>query len=225
MYMRSKESMTKKCRKFIELNAIMCFVLMLLLPSAAWAGPVTDHLRGTIDRIIQVLNDPSLRMADKKDEKRVILHKLVEERFDEQEIARRALGAHWQKRTKEEKQEFVRIFNDLLERTYFEKMDAYLTKADCFSRKNIIYLDETVHGRYAVVETNVKSSEDREIRIDYQLKNKQGNWFVCDIAIEGVSIVKNYRAQFSEILARSSFKELIAELKSKQESEITGNKQ
>jgi phospholipid transport system substrate-binding protein len=158
-------------------------------------------------------------MPDKKDEKRVILHKLVEERFDEQEIARRALGAHWRKRTKEEKQEFVRIFNDLLKRTYFEKIEAYLTKADCFSRKNIIYLDETVHGLYAVVETNVKSSEDREIRIDYQLKNKQGNWFVCDIAIEGVSIVKNYRAQFSEILARSSFGELIAELKSKQESQ------
>jgi len=55
----------------------------------------------------------------------------------------------------------------------------------------------------------------------YLLKNKQGSWLVCDVAIEGVSIAKNYRAQFKEILANSSFAELIDKLKSKQQKEIT----
>ena len=216
--------MTKKWGKLINVHAVALFVMVLLLSFAAWAGPATDHLRGTIDRIIEVLSDPSLKTPGKENERRIILQKLAKEIFDEEEIARRSLGAYWREITKEEKQEFVRIFRDLLERTYLEKIDRYFTEADSFSRGNILYHNETVRGRYAVVETSVKSGKDSEIRIHYLLKNKQDNWYICDIAIEGVSIVKNYRAQFSEILARSSFKELIIKLKSKQESEATPKK-
>jgi len=218
--------MTIKWDKFINAHAVVVFVLMVFLSSAAWAvpGPVTDSLKGTLDRMIEVLNDPALKTPGKENERRNILLKLVKERFDEEEFAIRALGAHWRKRTKEEKQEFVKIFSDLLERTYLKKIDDYLAKADSFSGKNILYLNETVKGRYVVVETKVITNKDTEIPIHYLFKNKQGNWLACDIAIEGVSLVKNYRAQFKEILASSSFKELIAKLKSKQQTEITGQK-
>jgi len=215
-----------KWDKFVNAHAIMLLVLMVLLSSSTWAGPgpATDYLRETLDQIIEVFNDPSLKTPDKEDERRNILVKLIKERFDEEEFARRALGAHWRKRTKEEKQEFVKFFSDLLERTYLDKIDAYLAKAGSFSGKNILYLNETVKGRYVVVATKIITSENTEIPALYLFKNKQGNWLVCDVAIEGVSIAKNYRAQFNEILANSSFKELIAKLKSKQQTEITGQK-
>ncbi len=216
--------MTIKWDRFINAHAVVLLVLMVFLSSAAWAGPVTDSLKGTLDRIIEVLNDPSLKTPAKENERRNTLLKLVKERFDEEAFARRALGAHWRKRTKEEKQEFVKIFSDLLERTYLKKIDAYLEKADNFSGKNILYLNETVKGRYVVLETKVITNKDTQIPIHYLFKNKQGNWLACDIAIEGVSLVKNYRAQFKEIIASSSFKELIAKLKSKQQTEITGQK-
>jgi len=224
MHLRPGESMTIKWDK--SSNAVVLLVLMVLLSSAAWAGPgpVTDYLKGTLDQIIEVLNDPSLKTPAKENERQNILLKLVRERFDEEAFARRALGAHWRKRTKEEKQEFVKIFSDLLERTYLKKIDAYLEKTDSFSGKNILYLNETVKGRYVVLETKVIINKDTEIPIHYLFKNKQGNWLASDIAIEGVSLVKNYRAQFKEILAGSSFKELIAKLKSKQQTEITGQK-
>jgi phospholipid transport system substrate-binding protein len=216
--------MTIKWDKFINAHAVLLLVLMVLLSSAAWAGPATDCLKGTLDQIIEVLKDPSLKAPDKKNERRNILLKLIKERFDEAAFARRALGVHWKKRTKEEKQEFVEIFSDLLERTYLKKIDDYLAKAGNFSEKNILYLNETVKGRYVVVETKVITNKDTKIPILYLFKNKQGNWLAVDIAIEGVSLVKNYRAQFKEILARSSFKELIAKLKSKQQKESTEQK-
>jgi len=192
----------------------------------AWAGPgpVSDSLKGTLDQIIEVLNDPSLKTPGNENQRRNLLLKLVKERFDGEEFSRRALGAHWLKRTKEEKEEFVKIFSDLLERTYLKKIDAYLAKAGSFSGKNILYLNETVKGRYVMVETKVITNKDTEIPIHYLFKKKQDNWLAIDIAIEGVSLVKNYRAQFEEILAGSSFKELIAKLKSKQQIEITGEK-
>jgi len=213
--------MTIKRDKFFNAHAVVLFVLMVFLSSATWAGPrpVTDYFRETLDQIIEALNDPSLRTPGKENKRRNILLKLVKERFDEEEFARRALGAHWQVRTNEEKQEFVGIFSDLLARTYIKKIDDYLAKAGTFSGKNIRYLNETVKGGYVVVSTKILTSENTEIPILYLFKSRQGNWLVCDVAIEGVSIAQNYRAQFKDILDKSSFKELIAKLKSKQQTE------
>jgi len=215
--------MTIKWDKFINTQVVMFFVVMVSLASFVWAspGPVTDSLKGTLNKIVDVLNDPSLKAPDKKNERKDILLKLIKERFDEEAFARRALGVHWKKRTKEEKQEFVEIFSDLLERTYLKKIDDYLAKAGTFSGKNMVYLNETVKGRYVIVKTEVIVNKETQIPVLYLLKNKQGSWLVCDVAIEGVSIAKNYRAQFKEILANSSFAELIDKLKSKQQKEIT----
>jgi len=218
--------MTIKWDKFINAHAVVLFVVMVSLSSFVWAspGPVTDSLKGTLDKIIDVLNDPSLKAPDKKNERKNILLKLVKERFDEEAFARRALGARWKKRTNEERKEFVEIFSDLLERTYLDKIDAYLAKAGIFSGKNIRYLNETVKGRYVIVKTEVIINKDTQIPVLYLFKNKQGNWLAVDIAIEGVSLVKNYRAQFKEILANSPFAQLITKLKSKQQKKIAEKK-
>ena len=210
--------MTIKRNKFFHIHAMAVFVLMVSLASFVWAapGPVTDSLKGTLDKIIDILNDPSLKTPGKENERKNTLLKLIKERFDEEAFSRRALGVQWKKRTKEEKQEFVEIFSDLLERTYLKKIDDYLAKAGNFSGKNIAYLNETVKGRYVIVKTKVIVNDETQIPVLYLFKNKQGNWLAVDIAIEGVSLVKNYRAQFKEILANSSFEELITKLKSKQ---------
>jgi len=100
-----------------------------------------------------------------------------------------------------------------------------LAKAGNFSGKNIAYLNETVKGRYVIVKTKVIVNDETQIPVLYLFTNKQGNWLAVDIAIEGVSLVKNYRAQFKEILANSSFKELITKLKSKQLKENTEKKE
>jgi phospholipid transport system substrate-binding protein len=219
--------MTRKRHKFFYIHAMVVLILMAPLASFVWAGPgpVTDQLKGTLDKIIEVLNDPSFKTPGKENERKNTLLTLVKERFDEEAFARRALGAYWKERTQEEKQEFVEIFSDLLERTYLKKIDDYLAKAGNFSGKNILYLNETVKGRYVIVKTKVIINEETQIPVLYLFTNKQDNWLAVDIAIEGVSLVKNYRAQFKEILANSSFKELITKLKSKQLKETIEKKE
>ncbi|MBN2466949.1 MAG: ABC transporter substrate-binding protein [Deltaproteobacteria bacterium] len=217
MYLSVQKS-TKRRRKDRRITWIgMFLVLLVSFYALAWAGPATDSLRMTLDRIIEVLNNPSLISPDKKNERREILHNLLKERFDGDEIARRALGRHWGNRTDEQREEFIRLFNDLLERTYFEKIDTYLEKTKGFSGENITYLAEKVNERYTIVETTVLVDKETEIPVHYLLRFKNDNWFVCDIAIEGVSIVKNYRVQFAEILNRSSFEDLLAQLKNKEQ--------
>jgi phospholipid transport system substrate-binding protein len=215
-----------KGNKFINCNLLILLLLVLLSSTVrAGTGPVTGQLKATLDQIIKVLNDPSLKTPDKEDERRNILLKLIKKRIDEEAFAIKALGAHWEKRTEKEKQEFVEIFSDLLERTYLKKIDDYLAKAESFSEKNILYVNETVRGDFVIIETKVLINKDSQIPVYYLFKNKKGNWLAIDIAIEGVSLVKNYRAQFNEILAQSSFDELIFRLKSKQQQAETTDKQ
>jgi len=217
MNLRSKETITMQWKRFLNARSVAIFVTMMFICSAAWGGAITDQLKGSIDQIIEVLNDSSLRTPEKYNKRVDILGKLVREMLDETEIAKRALGKHWKQRTKEEKQEFIKVFSKLLEQTYFNKIDTYLEKSGSFSAENIVYLNEKVGERYAVIETKVKIDNDAEIPVHYRLKNQNCCWLVCDIAIEGVSIVKNYRVQFYEILANSSFEELIQKLKSKEQ--------
>ena len=59
--------------------------------------------------------------------------------FDFQEMAQRALGAHWQRRTPEEQREFIRVFSDLLEQTYVDKIESY-------NNEKFIYTNEQSAG-------------------------------------------------------------------------------
>ena len=227
MHLKPEKTIKINRKKFFTVHAIAVVMLtVFLLSPPVWSESrsVTDYLRETLNQIIKVLNDQSLKTPDKKNERKEILLTLIKKRFDEQAFARRALGAHWRERTNEERQEFVNVFSDLLESSYVDKIDSYLVKAGSFSEKNIRYLNETVKGKYVIVSTKILTSNDAEIPVLYLFKNKQDNWLVCDVAIEGVSIAKNYRAQFKEILAKSTFAELIDKLKAKEQKEVTEKK-
>jgi phospholipid transport system substrate-binding protein len=190
---------------------------IILLGSPTWAGVPTDQIKETLDQVIKVLTDSTLQAPEKKAERDETLRSLVKGRLDRQELARRALGPRWEERSDGEKEQFTTAFADLLETTYLDKIDTYLKQSKDFSSDNIVYLGEKVGTQFAVVQTKVKVNGNTEFPVYYQLRKQDGSWLVCDIAIEGISIVKNYRVQFDEILTRSSFTDLLAQLEAKKQ--------
>ncbi|UCE62844.1 MAG: ABC transporter substrate-binding protein, partial [Nitrospirota bacterium] len=69
-------------------------------------------------------------------------------------------------------------------------------------------------GNFAEVQTKVVSSK-AELPLDYRLLNKNGDYRVYDVVIDGVSLVKNYRGQFSRIIKSSSYDGLLEKLRTK----------
>jgi phospholipid transport system substrate-binding protein len=189
---------------------------LLLIAADSSAGPVTDQLKTTLDHLVDALKDPALKGEGKKNQRADKLHGILEARFDEEAIARKTLGHHWKKITAEERKEFVRLFSALLERTYFEKIDAQLDKTAQFSSDDIRYLKEVVKGKSAQVSTAIQTGEGSDTPVIYRLRLVKGAWLITDMKIEGVIITKNYRAQFSEILTRNPMSELLEKLKAKQ---------
>jgi len=183
-------------------------------PSRALAGEPTVQVKQTVDAVLDILRNKELKKADKTEQRRAQIRKVVSGRFDFAEMAKRSLAQHWKKRTPEEQKEFVPLYTDLLENTYIRKIERY-------ENEKVVYLDEKIEGGYATVKTNIVTTKNAEIPIEYRLLKEGDQWKAYDVVVEGVSLVNNYRNQFNNIIRSGSYEELLRRLKNKALKEPT----
>lgn len=164
----------------------------------------TDAVRGTVNRVIQILEDPSLKQSAQLIPRRRMLEEVVAIRFDYAEMSKRALAAYWVPLTAAERTEFVEVFKKFLSDRYAEKIEGY-------SGEQVMYLSERIEGSYAEVRTELRS-EKTTIPLDYRLLMNEGRWHAYDLVVDGISLVKNYRSQFQKIIRESSYQELVKKL-------------
>lgn len=190
--------------------AALC--LLFLLGSARNENRATDQVRKTADKIISVLNSPDLQGEQQRSERNRLIRQELETRFDWDTICRSCLGKHWAKLSSAQQQEFMELFKQFLERTYLDRIEPYYNQLD-----HIKYQGERIlENRYASVKTVVVIKGKIEHPVEYRLERAGGGeWRVYDAVIEGVSLVKNYRTQFDEIISRSGFNDLLEHLRTK----------
>jgi phospholipid transport system substrate-binding protein len=191
--------------------ALVALTTVLTNGGTAWAGAPTDQLRGRVDRVLRVLEDPALKAETRTVERRAAIRTIAFEIFDFRELSQRALARHWQSRSPAERDEFMQLFADLLERSYVGKIETYS------GGERIQYTGESADGEQATVRTRIVTKGGTEIPVDYRMHRVGDRWLVYDVAIEGVSLVANYRAQFNKIIQTSSYKGLVDKLKAKKE--------
>lgn len=193
--------------------AAVALVLALLVAAPALAGPPTDQLRGHIDQVLRVLNDPDLRKDGKAAERRGAVRAIAEQIIDLGETTRRVMGRHWQGRSAAEREELVRLFGDLLDRAYLGKLDVY-------GGEKTAYGGDTIDGDYATARTRIITRQGTEIPVDYRMHRRQDRWLVYDVNIEGVSLVANYRSQFNRLLQNGKYRELVQKLRDKRDEPL-----
>ncbi|MCP9463828.1 MAG: ABC transporter substrate-binding protein [Nitrospira sp.] len=187
----------------------LVFLAAWWVPALCYAGAPTEAMRATIDEVLRILREEELKQPGRAEERRQMLERVVEARFDYQEMSKRALGASWNTLSDEQKREFVTLFRTLLTNTYADKIETY-------SGEGVQYLNERLEKEYAEVRTKVLSGKT-EIPLDYRLIQKANEWRVYDVVIDGVSLVNNYRGQFAKIIKTSSYDSLVEQLRKKSE--------
>jgi len=185
--------------------ALVLLSAALCVPSAARGGEPTDQIRGAIDRGVEIVKRPDLKGDAKMRERRALLRKELFPYFNFEEMSRRALGIHWRNRTPQERQEFVKLFQELLENSYAGKIEGY-------NGEKIVYGTEALDPPYAEVRTKIVTKQGDEYSVNYRLLKGGDRWRVYDVIIEGVSLVNNYRSQFADLLDRGSFGEMMKKL-------------
>ena len=183
----------------------------------AAAGVPTDQLKGAVERVLKTLDDPTLRGQTRLGERRAAVRKIANEIFDFSEIAKRSMARHWQPLSEAQKNEFVGLFADLLERSYISKIETY-------GGEKIQYTAERADGDFATVSTRIVTKNGTEVPVDYRMIKRADRWLVYDVSIEGVSLVSNYRTQFNKIIQTTSYNELISKLRNKQDELLAEDK-
>ena len=186
---------------------VLCLTLNLALAvSGVRAEGPTETVKGVVDDVIRILKDPSLKAQKKL--RRDKVKQTVDRRFDYEEMARRSLGRNWRSLSAGQRREFVRIFGELLEASYSDKVMSY-------SGEKVQYDKALMDGPdYAEVRTVLLRKNDR-IPMNYRMILKPQGWMVYDVVIEGVSLVSNYRSQFNRVIRESSYNELVRRLRVK----------
>lgn len=170
-------------------------------------GPL-NLVKASVSRVLAIVQSPHVVVSD-GGQRRTDIRRVAHGLFDFNEMARLTLARHWKDRSAQEQEEFVRLFTDLLERSY-------LTSIENYAGEKITFLGESVSGPYAQVRSRIVTDRRMEISIEYRLFESGARWAVYDVVLDGVSLVSNYRSQFNSIIRTSSFGDLLAKLRSKQ---------
>ena len=195
-----------KLTNFPVLLFVIGLSINLMTASVCLAGSdATSQLKNTIDEVIKIAKKDS--MESSKGDSRIAMQKAIDERFNYSQMVRRSLGKTYDSLSDQKKQNFIKLFKGLLENSYASKLESYRDE-------KINFLDEVVKGKYALVKTNIVRSNNT-IRVDYKLILGNGQWKVYDFVIEGVSMIRNYKAQFTKIIRRDSYEVLVEKLTKK----------
>ena len=192
-------------RLWLSFLVVVFAVILAWNPGLAVASQVTEDVKDTIDKVVEIVGREDLK--DNKEARRKALREVIDQRFNYHQMVRRALAKNWRDRSNQEKREFTGLFKKLLENSYASKLESY-------SDEIINFTDEVIKGKYALVKTEVVRKAST-ISVDYKLINGDGAWKIYDFVIEGVSMVRNYRSQFSKIIRKYSYEDLVRKLTDK----------
>jgi phospholipid transport system substrate-binding protein len=190
------------------MNMTAALLVGLVAATAAQAMTPTETVKSRVDEALQGLSQTTSANPEAAERRRTEIRRAADSLFDFTEMSRRALGRHWADRTAAERDEFVRLFTDLIARSYIGKIDRYAGEA-------IAYTGERVDGDEASVRSQVVTAKGSQIPVEYRLHRINENWTAYDVLIENVSLVGTYRSQFDRIIKSDSFADLLRRLREK----------
>jgi len=192
-----------KYRKVMFVMLVSIFVITVT-QSCLWSGEPGVLVKEVI------LNESSLNnKIEDIHERKVKQWKLISPSFNFEKISQRVMGEYWETCRFEEKCEFVELFTDHLKHSY-------VNKANSLFGKKIISLKEKQFNKFAKVQTILLTTSGKEVSTDFYLLRENGEWKICDLVVEGVSLVNNYHSQIVNTLDKTSYEELMSTIKNKQ---------
>lgn len=200
--------MRRVTKAFALMVLTAAVALSFAMPAPARAGEPTELVKETVEDIIAIVTDESLKGDEKTEERREQMREVIRNRFGFTEMAMRSMGRHWRDLSPDEQKEFTEVFARVIENSYIDKVEGYTDEEVAFDE------EKTVRNM-AMVGTRIILHSGTEIPIEYRMVKRGSDWRVYDVVIEGVSLVRNYRTQFGTALRKGSYTELVAQLKEK----------
>lgn len=192
----------------------------LAASSVAEITPPDVLVKHAAEEVLEIVKkDKDIQAGDQKKifalaEEKILPH------FDFERISQLVLGRYWTRASKDQKEAFEREFRSLMLRTYATALSKYRNQIIEYKPLRMQPGDSK-----AVVKTQILQPGGQPIGIDYTLEKMAEGWKVTDLVIEDVSLVTNYRSQFSNEVRQSGLDGLIQKLAEKNKGAGTDRKQ
>lgn len=186
----------------------LCTLLLLISPLDAIGGVPLETVQAHVNKVLGVLRDPAFQGEANKEAKEKKIEDIADQMFDYVVLSRLTLGRSWKKFNNDQRKEFVTLYRTILEKAYMDKILSYTDEKVLFDKETML------SDKKAEVQTRI-ITKSTEIPINYRVYLKDGQWRVYDVIIEGISLIKNYRTQFREILANNPPEEVLKILREK----------
>jgi len=160
----------------------------------ALAGAPTDYVRGILDQVMGLQNNPALSTQARSQ----AIHQIIERNFDFALMAKDSLGPTYERLSGGQRQEFTRTFSYLFQDSYTRLVINFLKK------ENIQYGRELPEGDKARVDTAIVRTNEN-IPVTYLMHTAPQGWILYDVMVDGVSILQNYKTQFAQVIGTKSF--------------------
>lgn len=187
---------------------VVSWVILFCMVTASVAGPALDAAKKSMNEVLAVLKDPSLRGEAGKKAKKEKIKAVSGQMFDLPELSKRTLAQNWNRLTPDQRTEFMDLYRSLLE-------DAYVDKIASYTDEKVLFLKEVSLSENTIEVQSIVYRKGGDVPVNYRMINRGGQWKVYDVVIEGVSLVNNYRAQFREILGNQTPEALLEILRKK----------
>jgi phospholipid transport system substrate-binding protein len=186
-------------------------VLAAAFALSAHAQEAPDALVKRVSQeVVQIIkNDPKVQAGDQGRIREVIESKLVPH-FDAERMTALAMGRNWRQATPEQQKQLVDQFRTLLIRTYSGALNQYRDQQIDYKP-----LRADPNATDVLVRTEVIRQGQPPVQIDYGMEKKDGGWKAYDVIVGGVSLVTNYRDEFSEQIRAGGIDGLIKTLAAK----------
>ena len=191
-------------KQFAALTILILFVFSI----PVYAGAPMSTVEANVKKVLDVLRDSKLKGPSAKEIKKEKLRVIYKGMFDEVEFSRRTMARNWTKLSPAQQTEFIVLFEQVLEKSYVDKILSYTDQKIEFYKENILSESQ------AEIQTKIVTSSN-EIPMFYRVILKEGKWRVYDVVVENVSLVQNYRTQFNDILANKTPEQLLEILRKK----------
>ena len=185
---------------------ILCFMIGV---AKAVASP-DDVVKVTADGVISHIANNRSVLEKNPGKIYEMVDQLIIPRFDFISMSKWVLGKHWKQASEAQRSEFITQFKALLVRTYARALLEY-------SGQEIKYFpsEQNPKSNIAVVKTELTSASNTQLPILYRMHQKNEEWKVVDVSVDGVSLVTTYRGSFATQIKKNGFDSLLNELSKK----------
>ena len=194
-------------KKLFKLALLSLAVFCLAHARFSFGEQPMEQLKNTVQRHTQLLQEAKANSSASKAETAQAIRENLLPRVDFAEMAKQSLGSYW-KNLDGRQADFVSIFTDFVASSYMTTLEAY-------RGEKIVYLGERMNRDLAQVDTQIVMSKGDPLPVSYLLHLTADDWKIYDVVIDNISLVSNFRSQFSRILAKASFDELLGKMREK----------